>query len=216
MIYHAHDTGLLLVDAYNDFISEGGQLWPALAPVARQQDTVRNMDRVTRAARAAGIKVFVVPHRRHVAGDYLGWAHPTPLQAWCGRDGTFARDGWGGRWHPDFVPQAGDVVAGEHWGSSGFANTDLDLLLKQRGIDKLILIGMMANTCIETTGRYAVELGYAVTLVSDATAAFSPEAQHAAHHINGPTYASAIVTTAQLLEQLPAPAAGDRRAGAGR
>ena len=111
-------------------------------------------------------------------------------------------DTWGGEWHPDFTPQVGDVIAKEHW-SSGFSGTDLDLNLRQHGIEKIILIGMIANTCIEATGRYGMELGYHVTLVRDATAAFSQEAMHAAHDINGPTYAHAILTTMELLALLP-------------
>jgi nicotinamidase-related amidase len=61
------------------------------------------------------------------------------------------------------------------------------------------LIGLAANTCIEATGRFGMELGYHVTLVKDATAAFSQEGMHAAHAINGPTYAHAILTTEELL-----------------
>jgi nicotinamidase-related amidase len=61
----------------------------------------------------------------------------------------------------------------EHWAQSGFANTDLDAQLKQRGIQKIILVGMIANTCIEATARLGMELGYHVTLIKDATAAFS-------------------------------------------
>ena len=68
----------------------------------------------------------------------------------------------------------------------------------------MIIIGMIANTCIEATGRFAAELGYHVTLVKDATAAFSPDAMHAAHDINGPTFAHAILTTEELIEQLSA------------
>ena len=51
-----------------------------------------------------------------------------------------------------------------------FANTDLDHQLKEHGIEKIIIIGMLANTCIESTGRFGMELGYHVTLVKDATA----------------------------------------------
>lgn len=91
----------------------------------------------------------------------------------------------------------------EHWGSSGFANTDLAVQLKQHGVHKLILIGMLANTCLETTGKFGAELGYHVTLVRDAAAAFSHEAMHAAHAINGPTYAHAIFSTEELLAALP-------------
>ena len=83
--------------------------------------------------------------------------------------------------------------------STGFANTDLDLQLKQFGISHVIIIGMIANTCIEATGRFAAELGYHVTLVKDATAAFSNEAMHAAHEINGLTFAHAILTTDEVV-----------------
>jgi nicotinamidase-related amidase len=48
---------------------------------------------------------------------------------------------------------------------SGFANTDLDYLLHQRSITHLVLAGMVANTCLESTARYARELGYYVTLL---------------------------------------------------
>ncbi len=64
----------------------------------------------------------------------------------------------------------GELVAQEHWCSSGFANTDLDLLLKKHGVHKLIVIGLIAHTCVEATVRYAAELGYEVTVVRDATA----------------------------------------------
>ncbi len=94
------------------------------------------------------------------------------------------------------------TVVKEHWGGSGFANTDLDFLLKQHGIEKVVVVGMLANTCIETTGKFAAELGYHVTLVRDATAAFSAEAMHAAHEINGPTYAHSIVTETELIAAL--------------
>ena len=98
----------------------------------------------------------------------------------------------------------------EHWRSSGFANTDLDQQLKQHGVEKVIVIGLLANTCIESTGRFAMELGYHVTLVTDATAAFSQEMMHAAHKLNGPTYAHEILTTAELISALQAgPAAAD-------
>jgi nicotinamidase-related amidase len=66
----------------------------------------------------------------------------------------------------------------------------------------VIVIGMLANTCIEATGRFAMELGYHVTLVKDATAAFSQDRMHAAHRLNGPNFAHAIVTTAELLALL--------------
>ena len=64
---------------------------------------------------------------------------------------------------------------------------------------------MVANTCVEATARYAAELGYHVTLVRDATAAFSSEKMHAAHEINGPTFAHAILTTNEVIAALVKP-----------
>ena len=81
----------------------------------------------------------------------------------------------------EFGPRESDVVVLEHWAQSGFANTDLDSQLKQRGIQKIILVGMLANTCIEATARLGMELGYHVTLIKDATAAFGQEEMHAAY-----------------------------------
>ena len=74
--------------------------------------------------------------------------------------------------------------------------------LRQHGITHVIFIGLIANTCIETSARFAAELGHHVTLVRDATAAMSAEAMHAAHEVNGPTYAQAILTTAEVIENL--------------
>jgi ureidoacrylate peracid hydrolase len=69
-------------------------------------------------------------------------------------------------------------VAQEHWCSSGFANTDLDLQLKKHGIQRLIVVGLIEHTCVEATIRFAAELGYEVTLVKDATADYSDEEMH--------------------------------------
>ncbi|AXQ27736.1 cysteine hydrolase [Solimonas sp. K1W22B-7] len=201
--YDAGRTALLFVDPYNDFLSEGGKLWPRVAEVANAVGLHDKLRAVTAAVRGAAIPVFIVPHHRAEPGDFANWDHPTPYQLGASKVQVFAKGSWGGDWHPDFAPQPGDTVVKEHWGASGFANTDLDMLLKQRRISHVILVGLIANTCIECTGRFANELGYHVTLVRDATAAFSAEAMHAAHEINAPSYAHAVLTTAELLAALP-------------
>lgn len=201
--YAKDRTALLFIDPYNDFLSEGGKLWPMVERVANQVRLIDNLRSVTQAVRGAGIPVFIVPHRRWEPGDFESWDHPTPYQIASGQVQTFAKGSWGGEWHPDFAPQAGDTVVKEHWGASGFANTDLDFLLKQRKIVQVIVIGLLANTCVETTSRFAVELGYHVTLVKDATAAFGAECMRAAHELNGPTYAHQILTAEELISRLP-------------
>ncbi len=200
--YAPEKTGLLLVDPYNDFLSEGGKLWPFVKEVAEEVHLHDHLREILAAVRAANIQVFIAPHRRWEPGDYDGWDHPNPDQIGSGRIQTFAKGTWGGEWHPDFAPQPGDIIVKEHWGQSGFANTDLDFRLKQRGIINVVVVGLLANTCIESTSRFAMELGYHVTLVRDATAAFSKDRMHAAHELNGPSFAHAILTARDLVTAL--------------
>lgn len=200
--YDSGQTGLLLVDPYNDFLAEQGKLWPYAKEVADSVNTLHNLRTVMDAVRQSGIQLFFVPHHRWEPGDYENWKHPNSTQLASARRQSFAKDSWGGTFHDDFQPLKGDVIIKEHWAQSGFANTDLDQQLKQHGIENIILVGMLANTCIESTGRYGMELGYHVTLVNDATAAFSQEAMYAAHQINGPTFAHAILTTNELVSNL--------------
>ena len=148
----------------------------------------------------AKLRVFYALHRRYRPGDYETWKYIAPIQkaAWTRK--TFEYGTWGGEIRAEFEPKPGEIVATEHWCSSGFANTDLDLQLKKHGIHQLIVIGLIAHTCIEATVRFAAELGYEVTVVKDATADYSDKEMHAALDINIPNYASAIVTTNEIVE----------------
>jgi nicotinamidase-related amidase len=201
--YLADETALLIVDPYNDFMSEGGKLYERTKKTAEAVGFYNNMRKLIPAVRAAHIKVFIVPHHRWRKGDYKGWKHMNPSQIRANRDQDFAAGTWGGEFHPEFGPREGDVIIHEHWGQSGFANTDLDSQLKQLGIEKIVLVGMIANTCVESTARLGMELGYHVTIIKDATAAFSHEGMYAAHEVNGPQFAHAILTTKELLNLLP-------------
>ena len=199
--YIGEKTGLLLVDPYNDFLSPAGKLWPQAKEVAVEVNLLSNLKSIVNVASRSGIRIFFVPHHRWEPGDYTHWKHPTTRQLAGAKNQILAKGTWGGEWHPDFVLQEGDIIIKEHWAQSGFANTDLDQQLKQHGIEKIILIGMLANTCIESTGRFGMELGYHVTLVKDATAAFSWEEMRAAE-LNGPTFAHAIVSTSEMVHAL--------------
>jgi nicotinamidase-related amidase len=201
--YQADRTGLLIVDPYNDFMTEGGKLYNAIKPTADASGMFANMRRLIPAIRKLGIQVFIVPHHRACDHDHQGWQHTNPFIKSGEPLRAFEAGSWGGEFNPEFGPQDGDVIVKEHWAQSGFANTDLDMLLKQHGIQKIILVGLIANSCIESTARFGMELGYHVTLVPDATAAFSPEGMVAAA-TNAPMFAHAILKTSDLLVQLGA------------
>jgi ureidoacrylate peracid hydrolase len=202
--YDKERTALLVIDPYNDFISEGGKIWDRIRPVAEANDCVPHMLQALNAARQAKLRVCYAMHRRYRPGDYETWKYLAPIQKAAWQRKSFEYGTWGGEIRSGLEPKPGEIVAAEHWCSSGFANTDLDLQLKKHGIHQLIVIGLIAHTCVEATVRYAAELGYEVTVVKDATADYSDEAMHAALDINIPNYANAVVTTNEIVELIAA------------
>lgn len=200
--YDKQVTGLLVIDPYNDFISEGGKIWDRLKDVAQANGCIPNMLKVLEAARKAQLRVFYAMHHRYRPGDYESWKYVAPIQraAWGRKSFEFGT--WGGEIRSEFAPLPGEIVAQEHWCSSGFANTDLELQLNKHGIHQLIVVGLVAHTCVEATVRYAAEIGYEVTVVRDATASYTEQQMHSALDVNMPNYANAIVTTAQIVASI--------------
>src|SRR5436305_8041908 len=142
MTYPSYDknvTALLAVDPYNDFISEGGKIWPRIKAVAEANNCVPHMQQVLHVAREANLRVFYAMHHRYRAGDYSSWKYIAPVQRAAWRNRSFEFGTWGGEFRAEFVPAPGEIVASEHWRSSGFANTDLDLQLKLHGIQRLLV-----------------------------------------------------------------------------
>ena len=118
MSYDPAITALLVVDPYNDFISEGGKLWDRLKAVAEANDCIPHMLQVLSAARKVGLRIFYALHHRYRPGDYETWKYIAPVQkaAWAHK--TFEYGTWGGEIRSEFAPQVGDIVALEHWCSS--------------------------------------------------------------------------------------------------
>src|SRR5215472_18153227 len=139
-------TALLVVDPYNDFISQGGKIWDRIRDVAEANNCVPNMLNVVNASRKTGLRVFYALHRRYRPGDYETWKYIATVQKASWARKTFEYGTWGGKIRSEFEPRSGEIVATEHWCSSGFANTDLDLQLKKQGIHQLIIIGLIAHT----------------------------------------------------------------------
>ena len=90
------------------------------------------------------------------------------------------------------------MIVQEHWGHDGFHGTDLDLQLRQRGVENIILAGMALDRCVAATARAGAELGYHVTLVRDATATLARRGAASGR----PPFAHAVVTTGELAAAL--------------
>ncbi|KAI1426028.1 Isochorismatase-like protein [Xylaria sp. FL1777] len=193
------DTAVLLVDPYNDFLHEQGKLYRRLAESITDSDTIAHLFEVVKAARTAGIPIFYCMHQQTNAHTFAGWAYLNASQKSIASTMAFEEGSFGARFfeglEPDF--DAGDVVVSKHWNSSSFANTDLDYQLRKRGISKVVFAGLVANTCIESTARYAYEHGYEITMLSDATAGFSSELKNVATDLVWPLFANRVCTAAE-------------------
>ncbi|WP_018161642.1 cysteine hydrolase family protein [Smaragdicoccus niigatensis] len=172
-------SALVVVDPLNDFVSRRGKGWPMLRYMANDVGLIPNMRAAITAARDRGMPVVYAPHRG--GGERRTYRYPTPNQDVIRLIRFF--DGFGGRFHPELAPAAGDFVASLHEVSSGFGGTDLDAHLRSVGIEEIVICGLLTNTCVESTARHGVDLGYHVTVLTDAVAAWTP-ADHDAS-VNG-------------------------------
>lgn len=200
--YSPENTALLIVDPFNDFLSEGGKLWSFTKETIKGVNLIENLKKILSTARTSGIKVVYVPHHNYEKGDFADWKFRAPTHEGSLKYTLFEKGSWGGEFHPELLPQKGDYIAQNHWTASGFATTNLDFLLKLHSIDHVVITGMKANTCIDTTARYAVELGYHTTLIKDAIAAFTWEEIKATVEVNFPNYGHALLSTEEFVNAL--------------
>ena len=99
-------TALLVIDPYNDFISEGGKVWDRLKAVAEANDCVPHMLQVLTAARKAGLRIFYALHHRYRPGDYETWKYIAPIQKAAWSHKTFEYGTWGGEIRGEFAYHA--------------------------------------------------------------------------------------------------------------
>jgi nicotinamidase-related amidase len=199
--YPLEQTSLLVIDATNDFLADGGKLWPAVKDVCTEVGVLPNLARVLEAARSAPIAVLHAPMVTQ-PWDYGPWKNKSLSHELLHDHQYFQAGSWGAEFHPDFTPADGDVVVVPHKAFDAFQGTDLDTQLRQRRIDHIIIAGMVTNTCVDSTGRRAFEKGYHVTYVSDAVGAFTIDAHTATIEHDWPQYAHEVLTTEELVASL--------------
>jgi hypothetical protein len=73
LTYKPEETGLLIVDPYNDFMSQGGKLFSVIETIASEVGLIANLRTLMVTLRDAGAKIFFVPHHRWEPGDYIHW-----------------------------------------------------------------------------------------------------------------------------------------------
>lgn len=199
------NTAILLIDPYNDFLHPQGKLNGLLKEDLARTDAIKHIQDVLVAARRKEIPIFYGLHQQHRAGIYDGWNHMRKIHESQLSSRAFEEGSWGAKIYEGLEPDLAnkDVVVSKHWSSSSFQNTDLDYQLRQRDIQNVVLIGMTANACVESTARYAYDIGYHTTIITDATAAFTHE-QHEAAVSCWPLFAQQVLKSAEWIAQLEA------------
>jgi len=200
--YPQDRTVLLVIDPVNDFLSEGGAAWELTKKTLKMNNVIENLQRVTAAARAKGIPVFF-DQMAYTEEDYANeHLHKrSGINRMMYEMKMFQAGSWGADFHPDLKPQEGDIILQPHKGCDVF-QTDLAEELIKRETTHLVIAGMAANLCCESTGRHATEEGYDVTFISDAIGAAGVMEYEAAININFPLIANAVIKTDDFLEAI--------------
>jgi nicotinamidase-related amidase len=200
-------TALVLIEYQHDFTSEGGALHGAVKDVMARSNMLANTVATIAAARAAGVLIAHAPITFAPGYPELSPRAYGILKG--ARDaGAFQKGSWGAEIVADVAPVAGDIVVEGKRGLDAFATTNLDFILRMRGIATVALGGFLTNCCVESTMRTAYELGYNVVTLIDCTAATSEEEQQAATTKDYPMFSHPMPHT-DFLAMI-----GDQAAGA--
>ncbi|OWA13200.1 isochorismatase [Streptomyces sp. CS113] len=177
--YGAGRIGLLLIDTTNEVFHEDGKGYPFYQAEFDRIGTIHNLKRLLAGARGLGLPVFFAP-MSYTEEDYTTWKRPAGIHKVMFENRMFEAGSWGAQFHPDLSPARGEIVIAPHKNIDVLATTDLDVQLRQHGVEYIAIAGMIGTMCVESTARSCMERGYHVTVFTDATASDSgPEAYDA-------------------------------------
>ena len=180
-------TALVLIEYQNDFTSKGGTLHDAVKGVMEKNNMLQNTVDTVKKAREAGATIVFAPIT-FVEGYGELSKEPYGILKGVVDSKSFRKGSWGAEIVDVLKPQPGDIVIEGKRGLCGFASTNLDFILRSRGIDTIALGGFLTNCCVESTMRTGYEKGYNVITLKDCTAALSEEEQRLAVEKNYPMF----------------------------
>jgi ureidoacrylate peracid hydrolase len=192
-------TALVLIEYQNDFTTEGGSLHEAVKPVMDSTNMLANTVVTVKAARELGATIVFVPISFSLDYHELT-SHPYGILKGVVDSRSFRQGTWGAEIVDVLTPHSGDIVTEGKRGLCGFASTNLDFILRSRGITDIALGGFLTNCCVESTMRTGYEKGYAVVTLTDCTATVSAEEQSFAVAKNFPMFSRPLNHTEFLTE----------------
>jgi nicotinamidase-related amidase len=170
---------IVLIEFQNDFTSAGGVFHEAVKGVMQSNHMLENTVAVVERARAAGAAIMHVPISFAEGYRELG---PNPYGILKGvvDNKAFIKGSWGAAIVDVLEPKPNDIVIEGKRGLDAFPSTNLDFILRSRGIRTVVLGGFLTNCCVESTMRSAYERGFEVVTLTDCTATVDAQAQEMA------------------------------------
>jgi ureidoacrylate peracid hydrolase len=183
-------TAVVLIEYQKDFTSEGDTLHKAVEPVMDSTNMLPNTIETVERARSLGATIIFAPIS--FTDDYHELT-PEPYGILKGvvDSMSFRKGTWGAEIVDSLAPQPQDIVIEGKRGLCGFARTNLDCILRSRGITNVVLGGFLTNCCVES----AYEKGYNVVTLTDCTAALREEEQRLAVEKNYPVFSRPLSHT---------------------
>ncbi len=184
-------TALVLIEYQNDFTSPGGTLHDGVKQVMDSTHMLENTKETVEQARAAGALIIHAPIT--FTQDYHELtSEPYGILKGVVDSKSFRQGTWGAEIVDDLKPAQNDIVVEGKRGLDAFASTNLDFILRSRGITNVAIGGFLTNCCVESTMRTAYEKGYNVITLKDCTAALSEEEQRSAVEKNYPMFSRPV------------------------
>jgi nicotinamidase-related amidase len=175
-------TAVVLIEYQNDFTSDGGALHGAVQGVMESTTMLTNTQDAVAAAREAGATIIHAPIQ-FAAGYNEITSHPYGILKGVVDTNAFVKGSWGAEIVADVAPAPEDIVLEGKRGLDAFASTNLDFILRSKGVQTVALAGFLTNCCVESTMRSAYEKGFEVITLTDCVAGTSEE-----EHANAITY----------------------------
>ncbi len=175
--YNPKTTGLVLIDVVNDFLADGGKAYPLVKDALAKFGTIDNIKQLINIARERKIPIFY-SGMSYSDEDYNTWKYQSGVHKKMFELRMFEAGSWGANWLPELAPKKGDIICHPHMNIDLFATTDLETQLRQHDIQDVLLGGMTSTLCVQSTARTAMEKGFRVTTVRDASAAIGPPDVH--------------------------------------
>jgi ureidoacrylate peracid hydrolase len=161
-------AALIVVDVQNDFVSPEGSAGKRGDDVGAAMAMIPNLTRLIDQARKVGLTIVYIRTTHSDWTDTPSWIYRTSQKSGLStcREGT-----WGAEFYDGIAPLPSERVVIKHR-YSAFINTDLNTVLKARGIQSILVCGVATNVCVETTARDGYMYDYYVTMIDDCSAAY--------------------------------------------